>query len=312
MPSAYDTSADLMGGASDFYNDLMGTSGQDLGNQMAGMLPDSVTQEGVTAGSYGPDNIGQSIMGSMNDYIDPYYNQVLDAALGKMSDAHAVNVNNIGANAESAGAFGGARHALLESEANSNYGENVGNLTNQVKSQAFGQALNQANNVTGMEMGRGQYLTGLQAQLDQSKNSFDANAALSLGMATPGIFGQGWQLGTGAATTGAQGVANMGQNYYSIGNDITNQQAQQGAMQQQLLQAILSGGDASYQQYMQNPYQAMDLMSALLNSDPRNNNITSTGTQSYTPGMLDYASLAAGVGASAASGGMFNKAPAAT
>lgn len=301
MASAFETSADLLGQSADLYSELAGgadTAGHALGGQLAGMLPGQVTQDKVTAGSYGPTDIGSAIYGSLNDYIDPYYKEVMDAALGRMGDTHQQNLNAAGAAAENAGAYGGARHALQEAALTDDYMRSSGELAGQLSSQAFNNALSSAMNVQNMELNRGQYLTGLQAQLDQSKASFDANAALQLGTLAPQLYGQGYQMGSGTnsgnVATAASGLGNLGSTYYNIGTGINSQLASQGQQQQSLIQQIMSGADDTFKQYLNDPYKAMDLMAAMFGGDPRRGNVTSNSTQTSTPGIFDYLSLGLG------------------
>ena len=92
----------------------------------------------------------------------------------------------------------------------------------------------------------------------------------------------------------AQGATQLGGQYYDVGNNIADRQMASGTMQQQLMQALMSGGAGQFSSMMQQPYQILDLLNAMNSSDPRNNNITTKG--STTPGLFDYLSLAAGMG----------------
>ena len=92
-------------------------------------------------------------------------------------------------------------------------------------------------------------------------------------------------------STGAQGMQGLGKDYFNIGNNIADRQGAAGQQQQDLLQQILTGGAGQFDQYMQNPYQMMDMMQALLSGDTRN--AQGSNTQQSTPGLYDYLSLAA-------------------
>ena len=179
-------------------------------------------------------------LANINSYINPYFQQVLDTTLGRMGDAHKSNLNAIGDNAISAGAFGGSRHGVAEGVANSEYAKAVGDVTANVSANAFNTAA---------------------------------------GMAREDMFG--------AAT----GLTGLGKDFYDIGNNLTDRQAASGAAERGLWQQILDMGNQEFQNYMQNPYQMMDIYSALLGNDVRRG-VSQTEQQS-TPGLFDYISVAA-------------------
>ena len=91
----------------------------------------------------------------------------------------------------------------------------------------------------------------------------------------------------------AQGATQLGGQYYDVGNNIADRQMASGTMQQQLMQALMSGGAGQFSSMMQQPYQILDLHNAMNTSDPRNNNVTTKS--STTPGLFDYLSLPAGM-----------------
>lgn len=197
------------------------------------------------------DLSSSGVMTNINDYVNPYYDQVLDSVLGRMGTAHNQQLDQIGDSATSAGAFGGSRHGVAEGVATGEYNRNVGDVSSQLKQQAFDKAT--------------------QLSLSDIANKH--------------------------ATT--QGMTQLGGQYYNVGNDLTDRQMQQGSMQQQLLQAILGGASGEFDEMMQHPYQIIDMFSALLGSDPRQNQ--QQQTQQSTPGLFDYLSL----GAQAVSGTNF-------
>lgn len=300
IQNPYDNAAGLYGEAADLYrsaggNDLLGGA-MGVGDTMMGMVPDSITQKGVNVGGYGPSDLNAALYGNMNAYLDPYYKEVLNAALGDMASARDQTLQNAGAAATAAGAFGGDRHGLVEGQIHGDFVQDAGALAANLKSQGFNNALSTAQGVLGMDLNRGQYLTGLQTQADLSKAQNDANMAMQLAGMGVNAYGQG--LGVGAnilgnadvnALAAARGLQGLGEGYYTAGNDITNRQYGYGSDQQALYQQVLNGSNAAFQQYLSDPYKAMDLMSALLANDPRQGNVTQTGTQTAqsTPGLWD-------------------------
>jgi hypothetical protein len=91
-----------------------------------------------------------AIARSMNQYINPYQQQVIDQTVGRMTDDRNNALMRVGANAGAAGAFGGSRHGLVESRMydNSNraIGEQVGNLSLQGFNTAAGLGAQDVNN----------------------------------------------------------------------------------------------------------------------------------------------------------------------
>lgn len=118
---------------------------------------------------------------------------------------------------------------------------------------------------------------------------------LNVGDVTANIQQQGWQDAAERAfrdqVTGGQGLLGLGKDLYNIGNDQSDRQMRQGTMQQQLLQAILSGGQQEYDRYMNEPYGMLDMLNSLLSGDVRRGAGTSTATEQSTPGLYDYLSL---------------------
>lgn len=171
---------DLVGNAPDLTNEsLQGV--RNYSSAPAGQISQSIVDES------GP-------LGSIQSYMNPYLDQTLQPAIKKLMDTVAQQRNQIGAQATSAGAFGDARHGIVESELNKSAQENVGNLTSQAYSQAFDRAMGlrgddinrQAQNVQFNEQALNRQLTGAQAlpsvqSSNQSNLLQQLNALLSSG-----------------------------------------------------------------------------------------------------------------------------------
>lgn len=195
---------------------------------------------------------GSPIYESMNAYLNPYYNEVIQGVTGRMTDQRNQDLMRVGDQAAASGAFGGSRHGLVESQLYDTTNRNIGEMTNQMLGERFNTA------------------AGLGAQ----------DVALRAGAA--GNLGQ---------------LGNMG---FNIGQQINNQQMQQGSMQQQLLQAILGTASGQFDQYVNSPQQALSLLMAAIGADPR----TAERTQTTTPGLFDYLSMGAGLAGTALTGGI--------
>jgi hypothetical protein len=96
--------------------------------------------------------------------------------------------------------------------------------------------------------------------------------------------------GVGGAAQGLGGLQ------FGIGNQVNQQQQQAGGLQQALQQALMSGAQGQYGQFMAGPQNMLSMMLQSLGMNPMNQ--TGTTTQKYNPGMFDYLGLGAqGLGA---------------
>jgi hypothetical protein len=55
---------------------------------------------------------------NMQQYMNPYQQQVIDAAMGDMNRQRQMMLQGVGDQAQAAGAFGGSRHGVAEAETN--------------------------------------------------------------------------------------------------------------------------------------------------------------------------------------------------
>ena len=76
----------------------------------------------------------------------------------------------------------------------------------------------------------------------------------------------------------ANNLANLGQASFGMGNSLNQQQMNQGAMAQQLLQQILGSGQQNFQDLVSQPEKLLQLRLASLGMNPLNNATTTTGT----------------------------------
>ena len=149
------------------------------------------------------------------DFMSPYQKDVIDATLQDFDKQAAINRNQIGQQALSAGAFGGAREGVMQSEYQSQSDLNRAALQAKMLQQGFGQAqqgaqtaFGQQAQLAGAQQGLGQFLPGAQradiqtlgavggVQQAQTQAGLDASRqAAQLATDEPykrlGIFGQG-------------------------------------------------------------------------------------------------------------------------
>jgi hypothetical protein len=80
------------------------------------------------------------LQGDVGAYMNPYIQNVEDRAIQNAQRSSQMNINQIGANAARAGAFGGSRQGVSEGVAAAEAARGVGDLSAQLRSQAFQQA----------------------------------------------------------------------------------------------------------------------------------------------------------------------------
>jgi len=214
-----------------------------------GILPNE-SNNAYTAGadlfkgaSEGFDRFSGGLLTNINDYINPYYERVVNDTLGRMGDERTKAIGQIGDAASAAGSFGGSRHALLESDVYSEFDRNMYEYVNRANADAF----------------------------SAGGNLYNADLTGQIGM------------------SGA--MSNLGNTYLGIGNQVQAQQAGYGQMQRDLVQQIMSGNAGMWNQMTSSPHSIINMLNGVMQMDPRRN--AGLTTQSTTPGLFDYLSLAA-------------------
>jgi len=114
--------------------------------------------------------------GSIASYMSPYQQQVIDTSLAEFDKQAAISKLGLGTQAIGAGAYGGARHGVAESEYQSSSDLNRARLNAQLLQGGYGQASGARQQDLASRMGLG-------------------TAQLGLGQATGALAGQQQQLG---------------------------------------------------------------------------------------------------------------------
>lgn len=106
-------------------------------------------------------------------YMNPYREQVIDRTLARLSEANDQLRLGNQARASAAGAYGGARHGIVESEQNKRYLQQVGDTSAQLYDQAFGQAGQMFTSDAGRAAQTGQFNVG--TDLARQQGNLDAD-----------------------------------------------------------------------------------------------------------------------------------------
>ena len=198
------------------------------GDRVAGMTP--LQQQAMTG--YGALSMGQPLYGAaadaygnmatmdapqladagsiadanMSNYMSPYTDAVIEAGLRDLGGAQEIALNQQGAQATAANAFGGSRQGIAEAETRKAYGQQAADLISRERARAFDQAQRAAQfDITGRRQ-----TAAAQAALEQDAARLRAQGAAGLGS----IAGQQLQnqlAGLGAQTAAGEAQRQLGQ-----------------------------------------------------------------------------------------------------
>lgn len=262
---------------------------------------------GFSASFSGPKvSANQLATTNFDPYMNPYYQQVLSGTLADLARQQSGVMNDIGAQASAAGAFGGSRHGLVESEANRNYIDTVGQQSAQMRSDAFN---------TAMQNAQFDISAKLQADMANQQAAVSmANAARSSGGGGSNAYNQMMmnaqlqreQMALGALTgqqdfnlKAAGQLADMSNLGFGMGNTINSNMMNAGAQQQAMYQNLFNSAAGQYGGWTGYPAQGLGYMNSSLQGIP---NMSST-TTSQNPGLLgSLTGVSQGIGVI---GGMF-------
>ena len=254
-----------------------------------GYRPMMVGSTGYQAQGYnaamqgGPNNAASQ----MSNYTNPYENQVVQATLRDIEGNRQTAMNNVGAQATNANAFGGSRHALVEAETNKAYTQQALDTAAKMRSQGFNTALGAAQ----FDVGQQQAVNAANQMAANNAAQFGASAANTAASQAAQNAMTAQQLNQSAGLQGAQfglnaaqQLAGLGGQSFGYGQAIQNQQMQQGTMQQQMMQALIDAAKAQYGGYTQAPMNKLNLPLAALGQAP----VPETQTQTRQLGLFDY------------------------
>ena len=240
------------------------------------MQPSAATGQGIdlagqAAGkalgtSYDPYATGQ-FGAQAGQYMDPYMQNVVDIQQREAQRQADIAGTQRGAQAVTAGAFGGSRQAIMDAEAARNLATQKGDIQARGLQDAFS---------------RGQTQFNTEQQLREQSRQYGAGLGL-----------QGLQT----ALTGAGQIGAMGQQQFTQGMDVNKLQAGYGTQQQQQVQSGLNQQYEDFLAQKKAPYQQLEFQSNLLRGTPSG----STQTM-YTPGPSASSQL---LGAGTALGGAY-------
>ena len=269
---------------------------------------------------------------SLNPYMNPYTDAVIKANEADIMRGANLGLGALQSQAQASGAYGGSRHGVamgeigretLDQLARSSSGlrqanfqqaqqsalqdiaNNMqGQLANQSASQfdisnnMQGQLANQANNLQAQLANQGMNYNvqqanqgaNMQGQLaNQSAGLRDISNRLQASLANQSAGLQGAQQRLGASNQLGQ-LANLG---FGMGQQVNQNLATQGAMQQALQQMVMDNAANKFNTYAGFPAAGLPYLNNALSNTPSQNVYNQTTTQTKTPGLFDYLSLGA-------------------
>jgi len=108
--------------------------------------------------------MGQTAAGGMAAYQNPYENQVVQQTLRDVGSAAQMGLNQIGAQAQQARAFGGSRQGIAEAEALKGYTQQMTDAAGRLRAQGFNTALGASQADLGRQLGAAGQLAGMGQQ----------------------------------------------------------------------------------------------------------------------------------------------------
>ncbi len=315
--NVFQQSAQGLTGAMGGAQAAMGYQPQQVGTSF-GYTPQGVSSTNVgTSFGYSPQNVSaQQAAGGIGTYMNPYTQQVIDTTMADLERQRQMQQNQLGAQASAARAFGGSRQGIAEAETNRAFAQQGGQLAAQLRQQGFQTALGASQQDVANQMqaalanqaagGRatefGQQL-GFQGQTANQQAAMQAALANQAAAGRAAEFGQSTGLqaalanqqaglsGANLRLSGAGQLGGLAQQGFNMGQQIGQQQFQQGQAQQLINQALIDAARAQYGGFTGAPAASLSLPLAALG-------IADMGQQTQTdrtrPGLLNY--LSAGLG----------------
>jgi hypothetical protein len=242
----------------------------------------------------------QTTQADMDRFYNPYVNQVVDTSLSDIDRARQMQQNQAAAQAQAAGAFGGSRGALMETEIGRNALDQAARTGSQLRSAGFTQAANLAQQDVARrqqasQMNAAQQMQAMLANQSAGLQASTANSRLSQANAQNALqamlANQGMQLaGSGQRLAAGQQLANIGNLGFGQAQDVQSNFQQQGAMQQALQQQLINAAKQQYQEYTGFPQQSLGYYSQALGASQ----IPQSQTTTSDPGLFGWASMLLG------------------
>ena len=133
---------------------------------------------GTFAGmGYNGQDVGQ--------HMNPYTTGVIDAAQGDLERQRQMTMNQVGADATAAGAFGGSRHGIMEAETNRAFADAGAQMAAGLRHQGFTTAQDASRSNAALRLGAAGHMG------DQAGQAFNMGRAINADLMSQGAMQQG-------------------------------------------------------------------------------------------------------------------------
>ena len=161
---------------------------------------------------------------NINQFMNPYTRSVVNQSMKDLERQRQMQMNDIGASATQAGAFGGSRHGVAEALTNTGFAQQGADMSANLRQQGFNTALNAAQNQQNIQSGlsqqgfnMGQSISNQQWQQGQAQQNInqqliDAIKAQYGGFTGAPANGLNMQIGAAGAANMGQGTTTQSQN----------------------------------------------------------------------------------------------------
>ena len=286
-----------------------------LGYRPAEITAQSYDPRGYNAAGYDPStyDAAQVAGRDLNPYLNPYTTNVIDASMRDLGNAQAASLNQQGAQATQAGAFGGSRHGIADSATRLGYSQQAGDMANKMNLANYNNAMGLAQGDVSALNQAGQFNAGARntagafnAGASNQANQFNAGnlTAANKYAADQRASAQSQNVANqfnanSARMNAANQLGNLSNTAFNQSQAIQNMQMKQGALQQAQQQAIYDAARRNFMGYTSSPQTSLNTMLAAMAGQPNQ----STTTQQNNPGLFNYLQMGGNV-AGAMMGGM--------
>jgi hypothetical protein len=162
------------------------------------MSGDNVFQQSSSSYAGGTAALGGvanpfALSSTMNQFVNPYREQVLDNTLNRLQQRKSEDLNMVRSQAARAGAYGGARQGLVEAELMDRYGQQEDDVTSRLLQEGYTSSADLAGQSLGFQLGGGSALVNaapIGLGMGQSVNQGQQQAGLQQQALLQQILGQ--------------------------------------------------------------------------------------------------------------------------
>lgn len=295
----------LTSGAFNTANQYSGQFGQQgaLGQQVGTQAAHHMLGTGQGMYQTGQQNLPMTTQADWSQYMAPYDQYVTNPVIREIEQSGRRQLTELGGQAANAGAFGGARHGLLEQGVMQDTRQQIEDARNKAATQAYERGIGMfESDRAARQQNIMNQMGGLQGLLGAQQAAYGAQMGglgFNADMLGQGLGSQQWGYGYGQTGLGQQ--ANVLQNYMGgIGQlggmgaqdqqlffDRMAAQQRSGEAVRGLQQAMLDTGYQDFMRQQQYPRDSLSWFSSILNAFPHQSmGSTTQSTAVQQPGLF--------------------------